>query len=441
MKTIFAQSSPYGKSGVAIYRISGHMSLQAAQLLSGKQTFKPRNAYFAEIKNPFDGKLIDEGVIIYFQAPKSFTGEDLVELYLHGSIAVSKIIIEVLSQIEFLRMAEPGEFSRRAFLNGKMDLTQAEGIADLIDAETSAQHNQAVRQMSGQLASVYEGWRKILLKISSYVEAFIDFPEEEIPLEILEDVALNIEKLCNELKNHLEDNGRGQKLRNGISLAIFGPPNVGKSTLMNYLANQDIAIVSEIAGTTRDFIETFIDIGGYPISLVDTAGIRSSTNDEIEREGIKRAIKKAQDADIKILVLDVNSDSASIDPTILSLTTPETITVVNKVDLKNLEIFKEYQPIYVSIKNHTNLDVLSAKIIEQVTKIAGVSEHPNITRARHRQNIEMALQHLLQLNIAADLVLAAEDLRQTTRYLSFITGKISVEEILGEIFSSFCIGK
>jgi tRNA modification GTPase len=442
MTTIFAQSSPYGKSGIAVYRISGKDALRAAKALTGRDKFEARFSYFNEVRNPSNNQLIDEGVVVYFQSPKSFTGEDLVEFYLHGSIAVSKIMLDTLSKMEFLRMAEPGEFSKRAFINGKIDLTAAEGIADLIDAETVMQHSQAIKQMTGLLAEKYENWRKVLLKLMSYIEAFIDFPDEEIPSEIMDEVNSSISLLITDISSHLNDNKRGEKLRSGINLAIFGPPNVGKSSLMNYLANRDIAIVSDIAGTTRDFIETFIDIEGYPICLVDTAGIRENTQDLIEQEGINRAIQKTRESDIKILMLDVETDFHNLDTIITGLIDPKTIVVINKVDIKNPNTADIKNPVIcISLKSGQNLELLLREIKNQASNIAGLSEHPNITRARHRQNIELALQSLQFFDLSKDLVLAAEDLRQATRYLSFITGKITVEDILGEIFSSFCIGK
>jgi len=439
MTTIFAQSSAYGKSGITVYRISGNKALKLLQMLTKKDSFEPRKAYYTKIFYPLSDKIIDQGIVIYFQQQNSFTGEEVVELYLHGSIAISKIITEVLSKIEFLRLADPGEFSKRAFLNGKNDLTRAEGIADLIDAETSMQHSQAISQMSGGLGAIYENWRAGLLKIMAYLEAFIDFPDEEIPLSLLGEIEIELERLKSELRNHLNDNKRGEKLRNGINLAIFGPPNVGKSSLMNYLAAKDVAIVSDIAGTTRDTIETFIDLEGYPICIVDTAGIRQATKDLIEQEGIKRAIEKAAKADIKILLLSPEVDINKMDSDIKQLLDEQTIIVVNKADL--LDHVPQDNSIYISLKTSFNLQALMQKIKLTAASVAGKGENPSITRARYRQNIELALQNLENFNLSKDLVLSVEDIRQAVRHLSFITGKISVDEILGEIFSSFCIGK
>jgi tRNA modification GTPase len=439
MATIFAQSSAYGKSGIAVYRISGNKALDTLKILTKKDYFKPRKAHYAKIFHPLSNKIIDYGLVIYFPKQNSFTGEEVVELHLHGSIAVSKIIMDALGSFEFLRLADPGEFSKRAFLNGKIDLTSAEGIADLINAETIMQHDQAIAQMSGHLAAIYEGWRMGLLKIMALIEAFIDFPDEEIPLNILGEITIELDRLKSELRNHLNDNRRGEKLRSGINLAIFGPPNVGKSSLMNYLVGRDVAIVSPIAGTTRDAIEAFIDFEGYPISIVDTAGIRGAVEDAIEQEGIKRAINNTKQADIKILLLSIHCDINKLDSGINSLLDDKTIIIINKADL--IDSIPSDNLTYISLKNALNLQALRQKIQLAAIDAAGLSQSPGITRARYRQNIESALRYLENFSLSKDLVLSAEDIRQAMRHLSFITGKISIDEILGEIFSSFCIGK
>ncbi len=439
MTTIFAQSSAYGKSGVAVYRISGSNALVAARLITGKDHFTPNNAYVCQIFDPANNALIDKGIVIYFKGPASFTGQDVVELYLHGSIAVSKIILNVLGKIPHLRLAQAGEFSKLAFLNGKMDLVEAEGVADLLNAQTQIQHQAALRQMSGELSQMYNSWRGQIIKLIANLEAILDFPDEDIPQEILNLITVQVEVLAGAINKHLADNNRGQKLKNGIALAIFGPPNVGKSSLINYLANKDIAIVSQIAGTTRDFIETFIDIAGYPIALVDTAGIRGDSSDPIEQEGIKRAVQKAQIADIKILVLDVGYDLNKLDAKIAELVDEDTIIVINKIDLAIKHTYSN--AIYVSINQKLNLEELQKAIHLKAEQIAGLGENPHITQARYRQNLELALHHLEYFSPDKDLVLAAENFRQAMLALSFITGRVSVDEILGEIFSSFCIGK
>ncbi|WP_341761504.1 tRNA uridine-5-carboxymethylaminomethyl(34) synthesis GTPase MnmE [Candidatus Tisiphia endosymbiont of Thecophora atra] len=480
METIFAQSSKPGKAGVAVFRISGSKSLFALKhlLKNNNIEFVPRIMYCKKLINPKNQELIDDVVVAYFQAPASFTGEDVVEIYTHGSIAIAVMLSEVLLTIDGLRIAEPGEFTRRAFLNGKFDLTAAEGIADLIEAETVWQHRQAVKQVGGELEELYNGWRQTLLTIIGLLEAYIDFPDEDIPQEILNRVMTISADLKYAIIKHLNDNRRGELLRTGIKLTILGTPNVGKSSLLNFLMQRDVAIVSNIEGTTRDIIEGHLDIGGYPIILQDTAGIRSS-NDLIELEGIKRAIESAKMADIKIIMLDAiklsNSPSYFEEMTdIIDLIDNNSIMLVNKIDLldKNLEHCHPCKSRYldsrirgndiegsrddtmedrlrpfnknylkISIKEKIGLDILLKEIENIAHNIAGLTESPHITRQRQRACIEKALEYLENFNIENDLVLATEDVRMAIRSLSNVTGKISVEEVLGEIFSNFCIGK
>ncbi|WP_341757923.1 tRNA uridine-5-carboxymethylaminomethyl(34) synthesis GTPase MnmE [Candidatus Tisiphia endosymbiont of Ditula angustiorana] len=487
METIFAQSSKPGKAGVAVFRISGPKSLFALKhlLKNNNIEFVPRIMYCKKLINPKNQELIDDAVVAYFQAPASFTGEDVVEIYTHGSIAIAVMLSEALLTIDGLRIAEPGEFTRRAFLNGKFDLTAAEGIADLIEAETVWQHRQAVKQVGGELEELYNGWRQTLLTIIGLLEAYIDFPDEDIPQEILNRVMTISAGLKYAIIKHLNDNRRGELLRTGIKLTILGTPNVGKSSLLNFLMQRDVAIVSNIEGTTRDIIEGHLDIGGYPIILQDTAGIRSS-NDIIELEGIKRAIESAKMADIKIIMLDAIKLSNS--PLyfeemadIIDLIDDNTIMLVNKIDLLDkslghchpasvrdldsrlrrndiegsrddtgeigndimedrlLLLNKNY--LKISIKEKIGLDILLKEIENIAHNIAGLTESPHITRQRQRACIEKALEYLENFNIENDLVLATEDVRMAIRSLSNVTGKISVEEVLGEIFSNFCIGK
>lgn len=473
METIFAQSSKLGKAGVAVFRISGPKSLFALKhlLKNNNVEFVPRIMYCKKLINPKNQELIDDAVVVYFQAPASFTGEDVVEIYTHGSIAIAAMLTETLLTIDGLRMAEPGEFTRRAFLNGKFDLTAAEGIADLIEAETVWQHRQAVKQVGGGLEELYNGWRQTLLTIIGFLEAYIDFPDEDIPQEILNRVMTLSGELKYTIIKHLNDNRRGELLRTGIKLTILGTPNVGKSSLLNFLMQRDVAIVSNIEGTTRDIIEGHLDIGGYPIILQDTAGIRAS-NDLIELEGIKRAIESAKMADIKIIMLDAiklsNSPSYFEEMAdIIDLIDDNSIMLVNKIDLLDkssghchpvsvrdidprlrgndimedrlLPLNKNY--LKISIKEKIGLDILLKEIENIAHNIAGLTESPHITRQRQRTCIEKALEYLENFNIENDLVLATEDVRMAIRSLSNVTGKISVEEVLGEIFSNFCIGK
>ncbi|MGV2432729.1 MAG UNVERIFIED_CONTAM: tRNA uridine-5-carboxymethylaminomethyl(34) synthesis GTPase MnmE [Rickettsiaceae bacterium] len=436
--TIFAQSTARGRAGISVIRISGPDALSIAEKLTNLKCSTPNKLFLSKII--YKDNLIDNGMVVYFKAPNSFTGEDVVELHLHGSIAIIKLITESLLDCG-IRIAEPGEFSRRAFLNGKMDLTSIEGLADLIDAETIAQHKHAMRHMSGEFEEVCNKWRGELLRILSLLEAYIDFPDEDIPDEVLSKVSNIIDNLKASLNSMLKDDRRGERLRNGLSMVVLGAPNVGKSTLLNYLAGRDVAITSDIAGTTRDIIETHIDIGGYPIILSDTAGLRS-TIDIIEKEGIDRAKKVAANADLKLIMLD-SQDINSISDHILDMIDDNSILIANKVDLGKSSIGKisGQEVIEISLKEKTGLDKLFEAIIDRAQDLAGIGENIVITRERHRRNLTMARDALEKCDLAGDLVLTAEDVRIAARYLSLMTGLIDTEEILGEIFKNFCIGK
>jgi tRNA modification GTPase len=466
VETIFAQSSRAGKAGVAVFRISGPRSLLVLKTLvkNNDTEFVPRFIYYKDLIDPRNHELIDNALVVYFQAPASFTGEDVVEIYTHGSIAIATMLTNLLLTIEDVRLAEPGEFTRRAFLNNKFDLTSAEAISDLIEAETIWQHRQAVKQVGGGLEELYNNWRQSLLTIISLLEAYIDFPDENIPQEILQRVEDISMQLKNAIIKHLSDNRRGELLRAGIKLTILGAPNVGKSSLLNFLMQRDVAIVSNIAGTTRDVIEGHIDIGGYPIILQDTAGIRSSL-DLIEQEGVKRAIDSAKIADIKIIMLDavqlVSQSSYFVEnfveiSDLINFIDNNTIILVNKIDLLEQEVDEITLPVNelfsvnkndlknylkISIKKNIGLDHLLKTIETIAFNLAGLTEMPHITRQRQRRHIEKALEYLENFNMENDLVLATEDVRMAMRSLSNVTGKITVEEVLGEIFSNFCIGK
>ena len=445
MNTIFAQASAPGKAGVSVFRISGPTALQSLTRLvcQTNPKFEPRKLYFRKIYNPKNHQQIDDALVVFFKGTSSFTGEDSVEIYTHGSIAVIKMMHQVLASLEDVRIAEPGEFAKRAFLNGKIDLTSAEGLADLIEAETALQLSQAIGQLGGGLEKIYEGWRLELLKIISLVEAYIDFPDEDIPEETINAVRQLVDRITNEIEIHLNDNHRGERLRSGIKLAIIGHPNVGKSSLLNYLMKREIAIVSNIAGTTRDVVEGHLDIGGYPIILQDTAGIHDHTEDIIEQEGINRAWNAAKNSDIKIILYDA-SRMNDLNEYFKDIIDANTIIVFNKIDLVSgalLQNIHGHKSINVSIKNEQGLNEIIAEIVSIADKIARPSQSPQITRARHRSQLQTALEYMSNFSLNDDLVLAAEDLRMTMRAISNITGKITVDEILGEIFSNFCIGK
>jgi len=445
VETIFAQSSAFGKAGVAVFRISGAKSLEALRILTSKSDFKPRFMYYQKLVDPKSNDLIDNAMIVYFKAPNSFTGEDVVEIHTHGSKAISIMLINALLNIPNIRLAEAGEFTKRAFLNNKFDLTAAEGIADLINAETIMQHKQAIRQAGGILEELYNGWRGQLLRIISLLEAYIDFPDEDIPDSVLNEVTSTHAKLINEISEYLNDNRKGELLRSGLKLAIIGPPNAGKSSLLNFLMRRDIAIVSNIAGTTRDIIEGHLDIGGYPIILQDTAGIRDESSDVIEQEGIKRAIDSAKKADIKIIIFDAEKLDFSMNEDIIGLIDENSIVIINKIDLipedKIFDIEEKYRCLRVSIKNNIALSDILENIEEIAENMAGFTETPYITNERHRHYLKQALIYLNDFNLDNDLVLATEDIRMAMRRVGAITGVIGVEEILGEIFKNFCIGK
>lgn len=456
MDTIFATATAPIKSGVAVIRISGQGAGNALSSLTGSPLPKPRFAKLAKLLNPNSGELIDEALILWFKEPASFTGEDVAELHVHGGRAVVAEILSCLASMEGLRIADPGEFSRRAFENGKMDLTEAEGLADLIDAETKMQARLALRQKQGELGRLYEKWREDILVTLANIEAYIDFPDEEIPPQIVDKIEENIKQLSSSLKLHINDNRRGERIREGVNVAIIGPPNAGKSSLMNLLAKRDVAIVSEHAGTTRDVIEIHLDLGGYPITLADTAGIRE-TSGEIESEGIKRAIAKAENADFKIIVFsatdfisfnkeDIYTKASALLGNILD---KHTVIVINKIDLsggKNIQALSEEnlnnpQIIASSFQELTGINEILLSIKTFAEESFNLSSDPLITRERHRTLLNSALASINEFSLQKEIELAAEDLRSAANYIGQITGRINVEEILDRIFSSFCIGK
>ncbi|MBC6686050.1 tRNA uridine-5-carboxymethylaminomethyl(34) synthesis GTPase MnmE [Wolbachia pipientis] len=437
-ETIFALSTVLGKSGVAVIRISGNYALKALNHFHIKKEIKPR---FATLVDLYDdsNQLIDNGIIIYFPTPNSFTGEDVIELQVHGSKAIIKIILEELSKI--FVMARPGEFSLRAFLNGKFDLTQMEGIADLIDAETKMQAKQAIKQISGELERLYSNWRQRLITIQSKIEAYIDFPEDIwAEKSELEKINNEVQSLVQLIQEHLNDNRRGERLREGLHIVITGEPNVGKSTLFNFLAKRDIAIVSEYAGTTRDVLEAHIDIGGYPIILSDTAGIRESS-DPIESEGISRAKKRSFEADLRI-ELFLFEQRYNINCNVVN---SDTIYVLSKADdaINDRSILiggVDFLPISILKGIGTNkLISLIKKKAEE--KFGRDRDTPVITRQRHRSHMQKALEHLQRFNIDNPIELISEDLRLAAFELGAVIGIINVEEILSSVFSNFCVGK
>ncbi len=442
--TIYALSSGSGLSGIGVIRISGRQTKRVINLLTNGNFPKPRVATIKKFNKINDSELIDEGLLIWFPGPQSYTGEDMAEIHIHGSIAVVRAILDEISKIKDCRLAEPGEFTKIAFQNGKINLLEAESISDLISAETEIQRQQAIKIMSGKSSEKFNSLREKLLKILSNVEAKIDFPEEDLPVDVVKNIKLDSEKIRNEIEKILDDQKVGERIREGFKIAIIGPTNAGKSSLLNYLSNRDVAIVSEIAGTTRDVIEAHLNLDGYPVVISDTAGIRKS-KDEIEKKGIKLALKRAEDADLNIIVIEPKSvDFTGFLNDIIS---EKAILVINKIDLGYNKInqqIKKFNPIFLSIKNETNLDELIKRIKDKLKNKFVNSNETLITRERHRQSLKKCIQNLKNFeekNSLQDFDKAAEDLRLATRHLGMIVGKVDVEEILGSIFSDFCIGK
>ena len=442
--TIYALSTGPGVSGIAVVRVSGKEAAEVVKQLTGDDLPVPRVAVLKKLKNSNTNEMIDEGIVLWFPGPNSYTGEDLAEFHVHGSRAVVSALHSSISGIKNCRLAEPGEFTKLAFQNGKINLLKAEGIADLVSAETEIQRKQAVEIMSGKSSDKFTSWRAKLLKILAHVEAKIDFPDEDLPKDTLDEIQKTSNQVSKEIEKVLDDQKVGERIREGFKIAIVGPTNAGKSSLLNYLSKRDVAIVSEIAGTTRDVIETHLNLDGYPVVVSDTAGIRESKN-EIEKKGIKLALNRAEDADLKLIIVDAKSvDFTSV---LKELIDENAILVVNKSDLIAGNINKELQKhdhILVSIKNNLNLDKLILKIKKKLENKFISYGDILITRERHRQHLEQCISHLKNFknkNGSEDYDKAAEDLRLATRHLGMIVGKVDVEEILGSIFNDFCIGK
>ncbi len=442
--TIYALSSGPGVSGIAIIRISGKETASVVKLLTGKSVPPPRLASLRKINKINTSELIDEGIILWFPGPESYTGEDMAEIHIHGSKAVIEALHSSISKIDNCRLAEPGEFTKLAFQNGKINLLKAESVADLISSETEIQRQQAIKIMKGNSAHQFNLLREKLLKILSYVEAKIDFPEDDLPNDILKQIKKSSDEVIKSIKKILDDQKVGERIREGFKIAILGATNAGKSSLLNHLSNRDVAIVSEIAGTTRDVIETHLNIDGYPVIVSDTAGIRQSKN-EIENKGIKLSLSRAEEADLKLVVVDAkNLDFTEV---LKSLLDQNAILVINKSDLLVGDIsheIKKFNYVLISIKENLNIDELILKIKNNLKNKFITNDDILITRERHRQHLEQCLGHIQNFNKknrVEDFDKAAEDLRLATRHLGMIVGKVDVEEILGSIFNDFCIGK
>lgn len=446
--TIYALASGSGRAGVAVVRLSGPQAGMALMALSAKSLPQPRLAQLMRLRHPESQDILDDALVLWFPAPASFTGEDVVELHVHGGPAVIDGVLEALSRLDGLRLAEAGEFTRRAFENAKLDLTQVEGLADLIEAETEAQKKQALRQSEGELGRLYETWRSALIRALAHFEAELDFSDEELPEDLHAAVVGDVRTLLSALQAHLGDGRRGERLRSGVRLAIIGPPNAGKSSLMNALAQRDAAIVSDIAGTTRDVVEVHLNLGGYPLLVADTAGLRES-GDVIEQEGVRRARHWAETADLQLAVFD-GSDLPDLDASTRALLHAGTVVAVNKSDLCTGPLPTEIDGHRVwplCVKSGVGLDELLVHLAQRVGAQCRLSaDAPAPTRARHRESLTRTVQALERFlardnrqHLGAEL--EAEDLRLAARELGRITGRVNVEDLLDVIFRDFCIGK
>jgi len=382
--------------------------------------------------NPVNGDRIDSALVLCFNAPHSYTGEDVVEFQVHGSRAVQSALFAALAAVPGCRPAEAGEFTRRAVENGRLDLTQAEAILDLVSAETDAQRRLALQQYDGRLAELYENWRARLIRAAGWIEAGIDFADEDIPPGAVAQSRQELGAVLKEIEMHLDDHRRGEILREGFNVAVIGPPNAGKSSLINAIANRDVAIVSEQPGTTRDVLEVRLDLGGYPVILADTAGLRES-GDAVEREGVRRAQARAEAADLRLYVID----GAAKDGVLGRLRAGD-ILVQNKADIA---VHEKDQGMWVSAKTGEGLSELIARISERVAERLSIGESPVLTRARHRQNLEQARILLQAATKPEEPELTAEDLRLALRAVGRITGRVDLDELLDVVFRDFCIGK
>ena len=440
---IFALSSGRGPSGIAIIRLSGKDALNISELITKKKKLKSKEVNFCKFYNPSNNTLIDEGLLLSFPSPNSFTGDNLVEFHIHGSNAIISYFLSILSEQDNCRLAEAGEFTKIAFQNNKIDLIEAESIKDLIHSETELQRLQALKLAQGNASNYYNDLREKLIKSLAYIEAKIDFAEDDLPDSVLKEVHKSIKEVYVDIKKILEDQKIGEKIRNGFRVSIVGEVNAGKSSLLNLLSKRDAAIVSEEKGTTRDIIEVYLNIDDYPVILADTAGIRDSAN-EIEKKGITLAINKSKESDLSLIMID--NSSKKIDPKIINLIDDDCIVVLNKsdIDSKQNHYFKKVPVVLISVKNNENIVQLISNIKEKLSSKFITSSSVLVTRERHRSQLNSCLQEIdnfLKKDQNKDIELAAEDLRLATRHLGAIVGKVDVEEILDSIFKDFCIGK
>lgn len=439
--TIFALASGGGRAGIAVIRVSGPEAGLAAMRLTGRRNLPARRLVRCRLEGAA-GDALDDALVVRFPAPASFTGEDVIELHVHGGRAVVADTLQTLATCPGLRPADPGEFTRRAFDNGKLDLTAAEGLADLVEAETSAQRRQALRQMQGALAVLYDGWRHRLLAALAHLEAHIDFADEDLPDGIEARVAAEVSALAREIEHHLGDRHRGERIRDGVRVAILGPVNAGKSTLLNRLARREAAIVSNEPGTTRDVIDVHLDVGGYAVVMSDTAGLRNAAG-AVEAEGVRRSRSAAETADLRLVVFD-GAAWPEIDSETSRLLDRDAIAIVNKSDLGRVPLpadVKGHPLLPVSATTGEGLDDLTGRLEQEVARRFDGGGAPQLTRIRHRQALEACLESLRGSAHARSIELAAEDVRLAARALGRLTGRVDVDEVLDVIFKDFCIGK
>ena len=438
---IYALSSGWGPAGIAIIRLSGKDTLKIVELISKKKDLKSNKTNLCKFFNPVNNSLIDEGLLLLFLSPNSFTGDDLAEFHVHGSNAVITQFLNVLSEQQNCRLAEPGEFTKIAFQNNKIDLLEAESIGDLIHSETELQRQQAIKLVQGNASNYYNNLREKLLKSLAYIEAQIDFAEDDLPDNVLKEVQVTIKEVHDDIKKILNDNKVGEKIREGFKVAIIGEVNAGKSSLLNLLSKREVAIVSEEEGTTRDVIEAYLNIDGYPVILADTAGIRNVKN-EVEKKGISLALNRFKNSDLNLIVID--NSSKHLDKKIQSLVNKNSIVVLNKSDKERSAKHNFKDSILVSVKENKNIDKLIIKIKDKLSSKFILSKNTLVTRERHRTKLNECLKEInnfLKKDQNKDIEMAAEDLRLATRHLGGVVGKVDVEEILGSIFKDFCIGK
>ncbi|KAK5642831.1 hypothetical protein RI129_008998 [Pyrocoelia pectoralis] len=474
--TIFALSSGQGKCGVAVIRVSGPCAGNAIKHLTAAQELpQPRRATLQKLKHPHSGEVLDKGLVLWFPAPHSFTGEDSSEFQIHGGVAVINALLNALGLIPNLRLASPGEFTKRAFYNGKLDLTQAEGLSDLLSAETELQRKQAFLQTEGCLKNIYNDWKKVLVSALANLEAYIDFHETEVlDADLVTNTMTSVRQLSGDISKHLSNGIRGERLRNGVKTVLIGETNVGKSSLANILCNRPLSIVTPLHGTTRDVLEATLDVAGYPMILNDTAGLRSQTSDIIEQEGINRTIKACEEANLILLVVDCENYllwyKESKTKNFLNFLTfytqnlnifhilfdkdltfkKECIIIANKVDLvkeNDLIHFQAFKSV-ISCTSMKGVDTLTGIIIDKLKLLCGepTKEHPSMNQIRHREYLTLCLKHLESFlndrqSFDNNVVFMAEKLRKALRQLDKLTGTFTTEQLLSVIFKEFCIGK